>query len=221
MAYLLSAAREVLTAKLSSMGSSGGTTLVTMRTQSRSSLLRWRSSLTPSFQTYHEAATAKTVRKRMKKRASTLFAETRSVAKIMVLTRLPWLVSKPVLMTTATAPLSGGGGTPDESLLTPLPSSSASLPCETWRTLVPPQRNEFLSRPSGSMRASPGRNCTDSLSTGVLSPESIASLTMAEPSSRSMSHATPESSLVLPALTTSPGSSLSLITSCHFFCLYT
>ena len=67
MAYLARAAKLVLTARLSSMGSSGGTTLVTMRTQSRSSLDRLRSLRTPSSQTYQEAAIAKTRRKRMKK----------------------------------------------------------------------------------------------------------------------------------------------------------
>ncbi|KAG7146381.1 hypothetical protein HYQ46_004826 [Verticillium longisporum] len=79
MASLARAARLVLTARLSSIGSSGGTTLVTIKTQSSRSLERLRSLRTPSSQTYQEAAMAKIRRKRIKKRASTLLAETRSV----------------------------------------------------------------------------------------------------------------------------------------------
>jgi hypothetical protein len=45
--YLLKAAREVLTAKLSSIGNSGGTTEVMMRTQSRSNLLFFKPRSTP------------------------------------------------------------------------------------------------------------------------------------------------------------------------------
>ncbi len=129
----------------------------------------------------------------------------------MVRTRLPCEVSKPVLVTMAMAPLSGGVGTPEATL----GRSSSALPWVIWSTLVPPQRNEFLSRPSESIWASPGRSWIESLSSGVLSPESMASLTMAVPSTRIMSQATPPSSLVRVADTRSPGSSLSLWISIH------
>ncbi len=110
----------------------------------------------------------------------------------MVRTRLPCDVSKPVLMTMAIAPLSGGVGTPEASF----GFSSSGFPWVTWRTLVPPHKKAFLSRASGSMAASAGLSWMESLSNGVLSPESIASLTMAVPSTKSMSQATPPSSLV-------------------------
>ncbi len=124
----------------------------------------------------------------------------------MVRTRLPWEVSKPVFVTIAMAPLSGGVGTPEAIL----GRSSSAVPWVIWSTLVPPQRNEFLSRPSESMVASPGRSWIESFSSGVLSPESMASFTMAVPSTKSMSQATPLSSLVRVAETKSPGNSLSL-----------
>jgi hypothetical protein len=74
------ATRELFTAKESSMGSSGGTTDVIIRIQWSKSL-DWdrSSSFEPSVQTYHEAITANTRRKRMNKRDSKLFAVILSV----------------------------------------------------------------------------------------------------------------------------------------------
>src|SRR3569833_2620317 len=135
----------------------------------------------------------------------------------MVRTRLPCDVSKPVLSTMAIAPLSGGLGTPEATLWLP----SSALPWVICRTLVPPQRKEFLSKPSGSMGASPGRNWIESFRSGVLSPDSMASFTIAVPSTRSMSQATPPSSLVRETDTKSPGRSLSLWTSVHLPTRYT
>ena len=74
---LVSCKREVLTAKLSSMGNSGGTTLVKIRVHSKNSLYRLRlGSLVPSIQRYDDAAMAKHNRKMMKAKVSKLFAVT-------------------------------------------------------------------------------------------------------------------------------------------------
>jgi hypothetical protein len=61
----------------------------------------------PLTQTYQLAAIAKMRRNPMKRNDSTLFAEIRSVEKIMVLTSWPWAVPNPVRTTTPRQPLSG------------------------------------------------------------------------------------------------------------------
>ena len=180
--YLAKAAREVLTARDNSMGSSGGTTLVMMRTQSSSSLdfFSPRSSPidqkglaraqgspnsdAPLTQTYQLAAIAKMSKKPMNKKLSKLLAETRSVEKIIVRTSWPCVVPNPVLRTTARQPPSG-----------------VTLEGVTWRTLVPENKAAPLCPPSRSRRSEGLFNSMDSLRRGVDSPESIASLTMQLP----------------------------------------
>src|SRR4051812_14840817 len=99
--YFDRATSEALTASESSIGSSGGTTLVMIRMQSSKSLdfLRSRSiperesskhsygvnlsgEALPLVHTYQLAAIAKIKRKPMKRKDSVLFAEIRSVEKI-------------------------------------------------------------------------------------------------------------------------------------------
>lgn len=97
---------DVLTARDNSIGSSGGTTLVIMRMQSNNNFDFFRPLSTPKFlesaaytryhtrenkpftQTYQLAAMAKMRRNPMKRNDSKLFADTRSVEKIMV--RMSW-----------------------------------------------------------------------------------------------------------------------------------
>ena len=180
--YLAKAAREVLTARDNSMGSSGGTTLVIMRTQSSSNLdffsprsspidqcgsagaYDFPNSDAPLTQTYQLAAIAKMSKNPMNKKLSKLLAETRSVEKIIVRTSCPCVVPNPVLRTTARQPPSG-----------------VILEGVAWRTLVPENKAALLCPPSRSRRSEGLFNSIDSLRRGVDSPESIASLTMQLP----------------------------------------
>lgn len=66
---------------------------------------------------------------------------------------------------------------------------------DTCSTLVPPKSTLFLSAPVISRRSSESRSIIDSLPWGVDSPDSIASLTMQEPSIITISHGTAVSSV--------------------------
>jgi hypothetical protein len=119
-----SATKEAFTARDNSMGNSGGTTLVTISTQSSNSFDFFKFLSIPGFtqlldilvapkksspltQTYQLAAIAKISKNPMNRNDSKLFAETRSVEKIMVRTSCPWAVPNPVRKTTPRQPPSG------------------------------------------------------------------------------------------------------------------
>jgi hypothetical protein len=136
----------------------------------------------------------------MKRKLSTLFAVTRSVEKIIVRTSCPWDVPKPVFRTTAKQPPSG------DVRSTLVDGVGALDSGEDCRTLVPPNRTELRSAAAMSSSSCDGRSSIDSFKSGVDSPDSIASLTMQLPWTRSRSHGTPESSLLRMMDTRSPGS---------------
>jgi len=96
MPHRARATRDALTAIVNSIGSSGGTTEVTIMTQLRYSLNRSRpGSASPARRTYPAAARAKTRRRQMNAPASQELAVTRSPAcacKIVRMSR-PWAVS--------------------------------------------------------------------------------------------------------------------------------
>lgn len=104
---LLRATKLAFTARLNSIGNSGGTTLVMIKTQSRRSLYFFNPLSRPFVQTYQLAAMAKIRRNPMKRKDSKLLAVTRSVEKIMVRTSWPWAVPNPVRTTTPRHPPSG------------------------------------------------------------------------------------------------------------------
>ena len=89
------ATKLALIAKLSSIGGSGGITLVMIMTQSRRSLLFLRPRSIPFTHTYQPAAIAKMRRNPMKRKDSRLLALTHSVR-----TSWPCAVPKPVRRTT-------------------------------------------------------------------------------------------------------------------------
>lgn len=78
------------------------------------------------------------------------------------------------------------------SLSTP-PSSEGFSTCSAF---VPENRTLFLSEPFMSSESEPSLNSIDSLSKGVDSPESMASLTIHVPRRSRRSHGIPESGLV-------------------------
>ena len=80
------ATKLALTAKLNSIGNSGGTTLVIIKTQSKSNFDFFKSRSMPFVHTYQLAAIAKISKNPMNKNDSKLLAETRSELKIIVLT---------------------------------------------------------------------------------------------------------------------------------------
>lgn len=80
------ATKLALTAKLNSIGNSGGTTLVMINTQSSNNFDFFKFLSIPFVHTYQLAAIAKIKRNPMKRKLSKLFAETLSLLKIMVLT---------------------------------------------------------------------------------------------------------------------------------------
>src|SRR3990167_4494941 len=105
------ATKEVVTAKLNSIGSSGGTTEVMIKVHFNNNLYLFTPS---SYQlvnkTYPDAANAKINKNKINNKLSVLFAVTLSVENSIVLINLPWFVSNPVRSTNAIAPLSGGFG---------------------------------------------------------------------------------------------------------------
>ena len=94
IAYFCNATKLALTAKLSSLGSSGGSTLVMIMMQSRS-LLSLRPRSIPFTHTYWLVAIAKMRRNPMKGTGSRMLASTLSV-----LTSWPYAVPKPAQRTT-------------------------------------------------------------------------------------------------------------------------
>lgn len=101
--------RDVLIEMFVIIGSSGGTTEVIIRMHLRNSLfLSLSASFRPSFNTYRDEAILRirSIPRRMK--ASVCFREIFSLLKMTDLDSLPFAVSKPVLSTYATQPLSGG-----------------------------------------------------------------------------------------------------------------
>jgi len=141
--------------------------------------LEMKSRYQPFVQTYQLAATAKIRRNPMNKNASRLFAETRSVEKIMVLTSCPCAVPNPVRRTTPRHPPSGvciGEGISEEGV--------------ACRILVPQYNTVFLCTLSTSRASLLSHSWMDSFSRGVDSPESMASLTMMVPLIRRMSAGT-------------------------------
>ena len=126
----------------------------------------------PFTHTYQPAAIAKMRRNPMKRKDSRLLALTRSVLKSIVRTSWPCAVPKPVRRTTARQPPSG------------VQAGSPGLDC---RTFVPPNSTAFLCAPSTSRRASAYQSSIDSFRSGVVSPESMASLTIHVPRTSSKS----------------------------------
>ncbi len=118
-------------------------------------------------------------------------------------TRLPWDVSKPVRVTTARTPPSGAC------------SSCFSLGWVVCNTFVPPYSKEFLSRPVISRISLAARRAILSLSSGVDSPDNIASFTIQPPAIKIASHGSPESSFVRTTEIKSPGNNSSEGTSTH------
>lgn len=130
----------------------------------------------------------------MKRKLSRLFADTRSVEKIIVRTSCPWLVPNDVLITEQRAPplgvagkaevedLAGDDGRADPFTSAPLEVAEVG-PDVTCNAFVPLNRTEFLCRPPSSMDkfVLGSSNSIDSLRSGVDSPESIASLTITVP----------------------------------------
>mmetsp|Transcript_17878 Transcript_17878/g.58290 ORF Transcript_17878/g.58290 Transcript_17878/m.58290 type:complete len:265 (+) Transcript_17878:1289-2083(+) len=180
MSRRCSASSEWFTARESSIGSSGGTTDVTIIMQCSASLYRERAgSARPTERTWPAAAMAKASRKRMKSSVSRSEPLTRSVAKRIVRISLPCDEWKPVRRTTPTAPPPGGC------------CERGWVPAECCSSLVPPRATQArcsarLSRVEGG-RPSEGRG---SLSCGVDSPVSADSLRASEPWSRSTSAGT-------------------------------
>jgi hypothetical protein len=144
--YFDKATKLALTAKLSSIGSSGGMTLVMMSTQSNNSLLFFKSLSIPVgalqhqerketvpartlTQTYQLAAIAKINKHPIKRKLSILFVDTLSVLNIMVRTSCPCAVPNPVRSTTPRHPPSG-------VLIGAFSPALAALPVPAWRTLV-------------------------------------------------------------------------------------
>ncbi|KAH3669584.1 hypothetical protein OGATHE_002396 [Ogataea polymorpha] len=113
---------------------------------------------------------ANTSKKRMKKNASLFATDILSLEKIITLTREPCVVSNPVFATKAKAPLSGA------SLIK---GFSGEVTCKQD---VPPCNRAFLSSPSGWYKSVSSLSLIDSFKSGVDSPESMASLTMQDPS---------------------------------------
>mmetsp|Transcript_17043 Transcript_17043/g.59352 ORF Transcript_17043/g.59352 Transcript_17043/m.59352 type:complete len:350 (+) Transcript_17043:273-1322(+) len=176
MPCLANAASELVTASDNSMGSSGGTTDVTMRMQCRQSLKRLRrGSARPARSTNAAAARAKTRSVAMKAPVSD-DPTTRSVENRIVRINLPWLVSKPVLSATPTAPPSGGvpKAPPD-----PGEASRISVPPKTaWRRCAASRWSVSSSPWSASLRC------------GADSPVSMASFTTQPPETRTASQGT-------------------------------
>ena len=89
-----------MTASESSIGSSGGTTDVTIMQQWSTSLKRERvASCSPTCSTCAAAASANTSRKRMKTKTSLVLPVARCDEKRIVRISLPWLDWKPVRTT--------------------------------------------------------------------------------------------------------------------------
>ena len=205
MACLASATSEALTAIDSSMGSSGGTTDVIISTQSSMSLPFGLFILRPFTHTYALAAIAKMSKKAINTKLSQLLADTRfSLVNTIKRIRRPCVVPKPVRNTIAKAPPSGGAGTP-----------SRGSPGVTCKVLVPPNRQCCLSAPWSLRMSVLLRSVIPSFSRGVLSPESIASFTIAEPEARITSQGNAESALVRVTLIKSPGSNSDVESSSH------
>ena len=145
----------------------------------------------------------------MKKKASLLPTDTLSLEKIIIRTKDPCEVSNPVLHTYANAPWSGANG---------ICGFSGGVTC---KAMVPPCKREFLSRPSGCKNSFPGLKRMDSFNKGVDSPDNMASLTIAVPSSNNKSQGNALSSFVLVTEITSPGNNWSVCNWTHFLSLYT
>ena len=133
----------------------------------------------------------------MKRNDSTLFAEIRSVEKIMVLTSWPWAVPNPVRMTTPRQPLSGvliGEGISAKQMINKKSEREVNREnihdFDAWRILVPLNRTAFLWAPSTSSFSEGSKSWIDSFNKGVDSPDSIASFTIQVPLTRSMSAGT-------------------------------
>ena len=107
------ATSDAFTAIDNSIGSSGGTTDVMISTQWSISLPFGCPILSPFSHTYALAAIANTSKNAIKTKLSQLFADTRfSFVNTIKRIRRPCVVPKPVRKTTASAPSSGGLGTP-------------------------------------------------------------------------------------------------------------
>jgi hypothetical protein len=149
----------------------------------------------PFTQTYQLAAMAKMSRNPMNKKDSMLFAETRSVEKIIVRTSCPWAVPKPVRSTMPRHPPSG---VPAD--VCPWPNNSMrirrsqtqrySLVGLACNTFVPLNKTSFLCAPSTSTLSEASNSWIDSLRSGVDSPDSMASLTIHVPWTKRMSAGT-------------------------------
>jgi hypothetical protein len=126
-------------------------------------------------------------RKPINRKLSMLFALTRSVLKIIVRTSWPCAVPNPVRSTTPTHPPSGGAlaSLPLRGVGT-VPGSSAEA-VTAWRTFVPEKSTAFRCVPSASSRSDGSSSAVLSFSSGVLSPDSMASFTMHVPLSKRMS----------------------------------
>ena len=207
---------DVLTAMVSSIGSSGGMTDVTIMTQLSRSLKRSREgSRNPVSSTCQAASTAKNSRKRMKHPVSSELAVTRSVEWRMVRTRRPWAVSKPVRRTTARQPPSGvlscECGLAEAAMLLPPPPSPLPPPAcgpplppaapllpplpllLCCSTRVPPNSTWLLCALTCSRSSAPSPPPTSASATfhcGVDSPVSTASSAITPPASKRQSAGT-------------------------------
>ena len=132
----------------------------------------------------------------MKRKDSVLFAETRSVEKIIVRTSWPCAVPKPVRTTTPRQPPSGvftGDGISPVRCKFSGSSQKINKRVLDWvacKIFVPLKRTAFLCAPSTSRFSEASKSCMDSFNKGVDSPESIASLTIQVPLIKSMSAGT-------------------------------
>eukprot|EP00835_Amoeboradix_gromovi_P000687 NODE_25_length_35605_cov_0.353461.p19 type:complete len:119 gc:universal NODE_25_length_35605_cov_0.353461:8572-8216(-) len=102
---------DVLTAKDSSIGNSGGTHDVTIIMQFKNNLYLSRlGSKLPTFHTCTAAVIANINKNPINANASKELALTGSLLNTITLTNSPWVVLNPVCSTIAIAPLSGGLG---------------------------------------------------------------------------------------------------------------
>mmetsp|Transcript_11127 Transcript_11127/g.13805 ORF Transcript_11127/g.13805 Transcript_11127/m.13805 type:complete len:233 (+) Transcript_11127:2496-3194(+) len=225
-------AKDDVTARLNSMGSSGGITLVKMITTCRISLNLLRvGSSHPSFKTTPAAMIAQNTSSKMKKKVSRVFTPSIPDLALCVMVRMrdPCCVSNPVRRIKARHPSLGGGGrvlapafvVPVSVFLFVLVSSPLSatvLPRREQSTIVvPPQIKLFFALPSSKSKnrclflASSSLTSIASLICGTLSPVKTASFTTAPPLNNNKSHGTSP----FTRLTISPATKSSLLTTPH------